>query len=96
MAERRPFPTATLRGLISIGLLAYAAVVVTTNLLPTRKTRARTEQLLEQIERENAAHERAIDAAERETHALQTDAWAVERALRDEYNMSRPGELVIR
>ena len=77
-------------------LSVYSLSVVSSNVLPTRRVIAATEQRLRRLEAENAAHQRFLDAAERECALLRSDPWTVERALRDELHMSRPGEHIVR
>lgn len=102
MADLRRF-AASLPSLRTVGwtalvgvLSVYSLSVIWTNVLPTRNTLAATEQRLRELERENLAYESMLRRTELECELLERDPWTVERILRDEYRMSRPGELVVR
>lgn len=94
-SARSKLTTAAWAALVA-GLSAYSLLTVWTNVLPTRRTLAATELRLQRLERQNESHERFLEAADRECEQLRYDPWTIERALRDELRMHRPGEQFVR
>ena len=79
-----------------VALAAFAVSVLVTNILPTSRTISATEHRLERLESRNARLEDEIRDADHEAERLQSDRWAVERILRDEFRMTEEGERIVR
>ena len=77
-------------------LLGYSAAVFVTNICPTRRTLAKSERHLEDLEKRNVQIEERTRALDAEAEQLVRDPWTVERILRDEYRMSNEGEVLVR
>lgn len=81
---------------LTLGLLGFAVSVVVGNYLPTRALTAATTRQLEAQRRENRESAERIRHAEAEAARLESDPWATERILRDEFRMTRKGEVIVR
>ena len=96
-AARAAFRPKTIAWTIVVGLLsAYSLSVMWTNILPTRHTLAATEQRLREVKHENEAYLTMLRHSDHEGELLERDPWTVQRILRDEFRMSKPGERIVR
>ncbi len=99
-AQRGPTPLvrAALReGMYAAALvLAGASVLYACILLPCRLKTDRLREQRDQLKAEKAQLEKEIAELREETRALDSDPWAVERALRRRLGFLRPGEHVLK
>jgi len=81
-----------LAGLLATAGAVYGGLVLLPSKLRTRELRAERDTLQRELE---DARDR-IDRLERDTKALASDPWTIERALRTRLGHLRPGEHVFR
>jgi cell division protein FtsB len=77
-------------------VLAGASILYLCVLLPSRLKTERIRDRRDELKVEKAKLESELDGLRAETRALETEPWAVERALRRRLSFIRPGERVLK
>ncbi len=93
MTERH---LAILRWIACAALVAAGVALTVSNLVPIGTLRAATEEDLERQEQTNRRLEQRLLEVDAQTERALRDPWTNERMLRDEYRMSRPGEILVK
>ncbi len=82
--------------LFALGIAAVAALVLVRNLLPVRRDLEETLRREERLQEETEALRAERDLLRAREEALEKDPAAVERSLRAQTGMTRPGEFIVR
>jgi cell division protein FtsB len=92
----KPPPERDTAFLVSAGIALVALFVLARNLLPAKQDLADTNRRIESLksERDDLAKEREL--LEKKEKALKDDPAFIERSLRGQTGMSKPGEFIVR
>jgi len=82
--------------LVSAGIAVVALFVLARNLLPVKQDLADTNRRIEALKAERDALQKEREVLEMKEKALQGDDRYLERTLRGQTGMSKPGEFIVR
>jgi cell division protein FtsB len=82
--------------LVSAGIALVAVFVLARNLLPVKQDLADTNRRIESLKAERDALTKEREVLEKKEKALQGDDAYLERTLRGQTGMSKPGEFIVK